>query len=325
MDGGGDGDASSSGDEDGDASDSDGGASSESEATSQTPSESGSCYMCKADRKSECVDPSCPAAPTRAARLSRREAARRSSSRAAGAAGAAGGDKTRSSSTKVKARKTKETDDAPSVTRIAPPGPDEILKMAPEDVGKLDLRQIVLLPETHIVWINSPKALADKRERHRVLYAALKDVILETSAKSSESPRVSVIDTQQARRDLERLRELNDPTVAPTKRLAMHAHLMGYDLVAYREAKTHGWPAVRAAQELFQSESQVQRGWAQAIAKGVASIKQQQSPKGQSGDGRGRRGGRGGKGKGNNNDGKDGKGGGGDGGKSSGGGGGGRR
>ena len=251
-------------------------------------SDTGSCYLCHADKTEGCRDPDCLNKERRDDRLARKRAAKAKAAAAAGGGGGSSGGGGAGGGVDAK---------------VGGHTPDDVLKMTTDQVGKLPLKNIVLLPETYFAWINAPKTLPEKRERHRQLMESLRTIHgldgagrAAAGATGDGTPRVSTADVDRARRDFEKLKGLLAPDASLGKRLCDTARDMGYDLVAYREAQTHGWAAVRRAQEVFNSDGQVSRGWAQALAKGIAQAKQQGSGGGGRGGrgGAGRRGGRGG-------------------------------
>ena len=289
-----------------------------SEADSATPSETGSCYLCHAAKGDECSS-GCKSETARAARIARQ-------------AEAAAAAKRRKLEAKQASAGSAGSAAVPSPERVAGPSTDEILKLKETEVARLDLKQVIMLPECLLPWINGPKKLADRKERHRQVFETLKVLILDdsTDAGSGDRAKVSPLDLERARRELERMKQLTAPDVAPGKRIATLSQDFGYEMIAFKDARVHGWPAVRQAQKIFRSEAMVSRPWAQALSKGVAAAKahaassgaasgaRSDSPRGTSGGGGGkrRRGGKGGKGGGGGDKKGDGKSGGGGAGRS---------
>lgn len=263
----------------------------EDEATSETPSEAGSCLLCHAKRNEDCVDEACLNRERRCDRLERRK-------RAAEAKAA----KLRRLSSGSKSKAAAGTDEtAVKGQSVAGLTTDEILKLSAEKVAHLNLKQIILLPETYYAWVNGPKKSADCRERHRQLFETLNQVLaLDGSKALASNQHITAADVERARRELTHLKDALDPSVPMGKRIASLAKEKGYELVAFREAQTHGWSAVRRALEVHRQEAQVSRPWAQALAKGVQAAKASSpgrgSGKGGGGGRGGRAGGRGGRG-----------------------------
>ena len=209
--------------------------------------------MCHASRTEECKEPTCPSKRVRADRLARAQGKK-----------------------DAKGRKGKPKPAQELLSRVGGPTPDQILQLDAKEVAKLELRQIFMLPEVYMSWINGEKTKAGRSERHRQLFEALRDTYLDSSARETgdgTGSKLSKFDHERARRDLARLRDLADPATSAATRVENLVQKFGYDMVAYKDAQTHGWPAVRKAQAVFASEAQVSRGWAQALSKGVAQAK----------------------------------------------------
>ena len=214
-----------------------------------TKSQTGSCYLCCAGSREPCKDPACPSKEARDDRLHRLS------------------------------KKGKTTSQLTALATVGGPSPDDILKLKPSQLAGLPLKHIYMLPEVYAPWIQAPRTGAEKVERHRQLFDTLRTTYFESRASSGEASKVSPYDTDRARRDLERLRDLLDPSSTATQRVQHIAQQLGYDMIAFRDASNVGWAAVRKAQEVFRAEAQVSRSWAQALAKGVSAAKAIQSAK----------------------------------------------
>lgn len=237
------------------------------------------CPVCGADDTADCPEDDCPMADHRA---EKNLAARRKASKArkttkpganagAGAAGGAdggGGD----------------GGDAEERATTLPPKPAEISKMNQTQVAALPLKAVLFLPDVWQAWIYGVRALGERTERHRRLFAALRGVLV-PSGRATADGKTALKDweLEDLGDDIDALSDLLDPAAFPLDvkgyqaRIGAFVGLRGFDLLATKDVAVNGWAVVRSAKKIFRGESQQPREWGQAIraAQAAAKTKQQ--------------------------------------------------
>jgi hypothetical protein len=256
---------------------------SSSSSTSSNNSAVSACAVCDAPPNIECAG-SCQGAGSRNARIEEKEEDGSSDDDVSEGEGTATTTppppaKTRKPSKgAAAAAKTARTSSVAVVAAVSAARtvitPEKILKMRQEDIARLEVGRIVMLPETWRAWVWS-RDVASRPSAYEKLLKAVQQLTGHERLITGGVPDSDKIQPQDARRAEEHFEELKmllDPAggislAAMGAKVANSIRLRGQDLRAFISAKKEGWPIVRKAQDLEKGLRLVEKSWTSSLDK----------------------------------------------------------